>query len=331
DEDKLLQPGCNSAFEGQRQHIEQLLRRFKPSRVACLGSGYLNDLPIESLFEVADETFFIDWLPNVSRLGLGRKIIQRSQVGARCVFCEFNCPERFCRAFSGPMRETARVCTAFSALEDSATECMNYEPDLVILVFCLNDVVEKFNLRRFGGLTRGLEPVPRTLLDSSGLYQLSRLTVVEWMTGTMASVRQRRRQYSVERLLSEPTAPEFKDAWRSTLVNLEAIHLFTREESVPLAIVCFPYAEQLSPYHSYEDTPQEKIRAFAASRRVAFLDLAPMYRAYCRRPDVLAATGRTWEGLALFPDRIHPTPEGHRMAAEAIHEMIGQLLWPENP
>lgn len=77
--------------------------------MACLGSGYLNDLPIESLFEVADETFFIDWLPNVSRLGLGRKIIQRSQVGARCVFCEFNCPERFCRAFSGPMRETARV------------------------------------------------------------------------------------------------------------------------------------------------------------------------------------------------------------------------------
>ncbi len=209
------------------------------------------------------------------------------------------------------------------------TECMNYEPDLVVLVFCLNDVVEKYNLRRFGGLTRGLEPADRTLLDSSGLYQISRLTVVEWMTGTMASVRQRRRQYSVERLLTEPTAPEFEEAWRSTLENVEAIHLLTREKSVPLAIVCFPYAEQLSPHDPYEDTPQDRIRAFAASRGVAFLDLAPMYRAYCRRPDVLAATGREWEGLALFPDRVHPTPEGHGMAAEAIHAMVGRVLWPE--
>ena len=161
DEDKLLQPGCNSAFEGQRQHIEQLLRRFKPSRVACLGSGYLNDLPIESLFEVADETFFIDWLPNVSRLGLGRKIIQRSQVGARCVFCEFNCPERFCRAFSGPMRETARVCTAFSAPEDSATECMNYDPGDEPRFVCADVTsgrASRFGRRIFGVVQRSDSP-----------------------------------------------------------------------------------------------------------------------------------------------------------------------------
>ena len=127
-EDKLLQPGCNSAFDSQREHIDKLLRRFKPHRVACLGSGYLNDLPIELLFQISDETYFIDWLPNISLLGLGRRIIQHVEGVTRCIFCECTRPERFCRSFTGSMCESSSVCTAFSGLEDSKTRCVNYEP-----------------------------------------------------------------------------------------------------------------------------------------------------------------------------------------------------------
>ena len=127
-EDGILQSGRNSAFDSQREHIDRLLRRFKPHRVACLGSGYLNDLPVEVLFEIADETYFIDWLPNVSLLGLGRRIIQHTEGGARCVFCECTRPERFCRGFTESKCESASVCTANSAPEDSETQCVNYEP-----------------------------------------------------------------------------------------------------------------------------------------------------------------------------------------------------------
>ena len=126
--DKLLQFGRDSAFDSQRERIDMLLRRFKPHRVACLGSGYLNDLPIESLFQIADETYFIDWLPNVSLLGLVRRIIQHAEGGTRCVFCECAHPERFCRRFTGSIGESPGVCTAFSGLEDSKIRCVNYEP-----------------------------------------------------------------------------------------------------------------------------------------------------------------------------------------------------------
>ena len=127
-EDKLLQPRCNSAFDNQREHIDKLLRRFQPRRVACLGSGYLNDLPIQLLFQIADETFFIDWLPNVSVLGLSRRIIQHTEGVAHCVFCECMRPDRFCRGFTESKCESASVCTAYSAPEDSKTQCVNYEP-----------------------------------------------------------------------------------------------------------------------------------------------------------------------------------------------------------
>ena len=127
-EDKLLQSNCDSAFDSQREHIDTLLRRFKPRRVACLGSGYLNDLPIESLFQIADETYFVDWLPDVSFLGLSRRIIQRVDGDTRCICCGCTRPERFCRSFAGSMCDSVTVCTAFSCPEDSKTQCVNYEP-----------------------------------------------------------------------------------------------------------------------------------------------------------------------------------------------------------
>ena len=106
------------------------------------------------------------------------------------------------------------------------------------------------------------------------------------------------------------------------LDNLRKIHSLTRDHGVPLAIVCFPYAEQLSPYAPEVSPPQQELAAFARSVGIPFLDLLPLYRAYCRQEHVLQTTGRYWEGLAILPDRIHPTPEGHRLAAEAIHAFL---------
>lgn len=50
------------------------------------------------------------------------------------------------------------------------------EPDVIVHVFCLNDVLEKYQLERFGGYTRGFEPALPAPLEWSGLYRAVR----EW-------------------------------------------------------------------------------------------------------------------------------------------------------
>ena len=192
----------------------------------------------------------------------------------------------------------------------------------MVQVFCLNDVVEKFQLQQFGGQTRGLEPRVPSPLEWSGLFRMSREVMAELLSRGYAEHEQRKQTYSVTRVIEEPDAPEIRTAWAIVLENLRKIHALTRENEVPLAIVCFPYAEQLSPYAPETSPPQEQLAAFAEQEGIPFLDLMPAYRWYCRQEDVLRRTGRNWEGLAVLPDRIHPTPEGHRLAAEEIYAFL---------
>lgn len=202
------------------------------------------------------------------------------------------------------------------------SECLKYRPDLVVQVFCLNDVFEKFQLQRFGGPTRGLAPAVPSPLEWSGLYRLTHSLFVTLCRPGQAELARIKQVYSVRGLIERSETPEIREAWRITLENMGKIHSLTRDHGVPLAIVCFPFAEQLSPYAPEVSPPQQELAAFAKEAGIPFLDLLPLYRRYCRQERVRRATGRRWEGLAILPDRIHPTPEGHRLAAEAIYAFL---------
>jgi len=199
------------------------------------------------------------------------------------------------------------------------SEGLRYQPDLVVLVFCLNDVVEKFQLRQFGGSDRGKAPPGAAALEWSGLFRTFR----SWSTGMGGSAdvdeARRRETYSVRRLTQEPDAPEIRRAWRITLENLGKIVTLAREHRVPLAIVCFPYPEQLLPEASQAPPPQRQIAAFAHQADVPFLDLLPVFRAYCLENGLA--------GPELFLDHNHPTPQGHQLTTESIHAFLASNGW----
>lgn len=116
-----------AAFDQQRQSIEELIQRLKPRTVGCLGSGFLNDIPIESLFHTAHEIYFIDWIANVSMQGVRHRILEETPL-VRCLFCACDQPRRFCEAFSGRAAETDMVCTSFCPAEGPSLQCENYVP-----------------------------------------------------------------------------------------------------------------------------------------------------------------------------------------------------------
>lgn len=200
------------------------------------------------------------------------------------------------------------------------SECLRYRPDAVVHIFCLNDVVAVFEHERFGGPTRGIAPVPPTLLDWSGLFQMFRATVANRLSGVEQELERIRSVYSVERMIAEPNAPEIRQAWSVALEDVSRMIALCRLRGIPFAIVVFPYADQLSPFAPETSPPQQTLAAFAQEEQVPFLDLLPALRPLCLREEVIRNTAPRWEGLAIMPDRVHPTPEGHEVAAR---EMFG--------
>jgi lysophospholipase L1-like esterase len=187
---------------------------------------------------------------------------------------------------------------------------LKLRPDLVVHCFCLNDVTEKFNLMRFGGDRIGFEAAMASSgLEWSGLYRLARRARVWLRFGTdvkkaVGEIADR----EVWDLVDQPDSEFVQNAWSVTKENMARIIQWCRDNNVPLAVVCFPYAFQLErPQET--DHPQRVLQHFCEERNVPFLDLLPPMRGYHR--------DRGTES-PLFYDRNHPTIEGHAFAAEQI-------------
>ncbi len=176
------------------------------------------------------------------------------------------------------------------------------EPDIVVVAFVLNDVVERYlTMAAYGGAhtvlgvdtTAGMSRVSRIL---------RRTAFHRFVTGLMRDQARRREVYSVRRLFESPLTPEVEAAWQLTETELAGIARASAERNVPLWLVAFPFrfqvAERLRPL------PQERLQAWAGSAQVEFVDVTPS----------LARLGPA----EAFLDHDHPTPRGHQAAAGAV-------------
>jgi lysophospholipase L1-like esterase len=195
-----------------------------------------------------------------------------------------------------------------------ANEGIQHQPDVVVHVFCLNDYVEKFLLSRFGGNSSGPYEFVSPLLRRSGLYRAAR----EIRKRSRRSAGQRRNElidrFAVSRLIQDPDAPHLKNAWKLTFDNMSKIVDLARQNDLPFAIVCFPYAMQIRPGAVQHPAPQVRLAEFARRHDVPYLDLLPVFRTYARE--------NALEPSELFLDASHPTTLGHALAAREIRQFL---------
>ena len=194
-------------------------------------------------------------------------------------------------------------------------EGIRYAPDLVVVGFVLNDVTEKLALVRYGGEARGwqLERTARSGLDR----WLSGSAFAAWLRDTLSRIRfgqdvaagaSRVEAADVRRLARDPEAPAWRRAWRITTENLDRIFAFAASHEIESALVIFPYAFQLDA-PDRTGGPQRRLVAYARDRDVPVLDLLPLLDA--RRG-----------GTPDFIDESHLSPEGHRVVAAALVELV---------
>lgn len=206
------------------------------------------------------------------------------------------------------------------------TEGFRYDPDLVVLCFVLNDVVEKFELVRFGGSGQGYQlarsarswaetAVWRTAIGRFAMQLQARLRYGADIRSKAAALE----TLDVHTLATDPDGAHVRRAWDITLANVDEIATSCESRKVPLIVVAFPYAFQFLDAEALS-APQLRLRRFAAERGVPLIDLLPVFEARRR-----AAQHETPE--AFFLDYGHLTVEGHQLAAETIAGTLLRAGW----
>jgi len=198
-------------------------------------------------------------------------------------------------------------------------EGINYQPDLVVVGFVLNDVLEPFKLRRFGGHGEGfLLKVYSAKFDrlayKSGIMYLVRKIGAVLRFGPdlrrQAGLMERTR---IDQFIARPDRPEFQRAWDKTFEDLDSLFGFCRGKNVPGLLVVFPTAQQLADPQG-TSAMQKKLMQFAAERAIPALDLLPALSARQQEENPPSS--------GLFMDETHPTVYGHRVIAEIIAEYM---------
>lgn len=116
-------------FQVQRELMERVVRQMRPARIACLGAGFLNDIPLAAFIQEAEELYLIDWIPGISRAGFSSSLISEDHERIACLLCDERCPpDRYCDAFRPPIRDPERVCSNFKPEAGMAHRCVHYVP-----------------------------------------------------------------------------------------------------------------------------------------------------------------------------------------------------------
>ena len=206
--------------------------------------------------------------------------------------------------------------STFQQLKYLQMEGVKLDPDLIILQFCLNDVVERYTtVVAYGGPSSFMGVDTRQSVRGAygRLVRHSRAveTILRW-----AQHQARDRQaYKVMNLAQDTLPAELEEAWALTLSELDGIRDVARSRGIDLLIAIMPYRFQFEDPQRLNQ-PQRVLVQYAKKNNVGAVDLLPLMAGFVRQnPKV-----------ALFQDANHLSPEGHQFVAKALAGPVSHLL-----
>ena len=162
-------------------------------------------------------------------------------------------------------------------------EGVKYNPDLVVIGFVLNDITEKFLLKRFGGI--GIGSQLQETIEKKGNWLKQNSNIYIALTNFIARLRYgrdikkgavRKEILNINTLINNPNRDDVLKAWEITLTNLEKIILFCKEENIKVLLVVFPFTFQFDNILELS-LPQKRMHIFAEQHQIPFIDMLPIY------------------------------------------------------
>lgn len=220
----------------------------------------------------------------------------------------------------------AGVCgyATWQELDLLKDEGLAAEPDVVVLQFCLNDMID------VAGVERGVLIGNRVRFDPPASFHWS---------GTVRAIttlvnKQRNEQlesqqhWAADRLFAEvhsaalqemddvyrdPPLPVVREAWNKCYEDLDGVARVCREKSLRMMLVYAPVVYEIGDTAKYRQ-PSRFLREWANDADIPFLDLTDVYLSIRERAPS--------EFESLFMDNLHVS----RAGAKVMGDAIGQFL-----
>ena len=177
---------------------------------------------------------------------------------------------------------------------------LNFSPDLVIIVYILNDPQDIINI---------YSEIPYIPVISELRPWLNNLYFYRYAARNYANVKGRLKGSPPYEKIMEYGYDDSTIEWQRTEDNLQAIYNTTRREGIPALLVIFPKIYELDNYPFTE--LHEKVEITAREQGFYVLDLFPYFEGLDER--------ELW--VDAFEDH-HANKKGHLIAAKAIYEEL---------
>ncbi|HIA64710.1 TPA: SGNH/GDSL hydrolase family protein [Candidatus Poribacteria bacterium] len=215
---------------------------------------------------------------------------------------------------------------------------LNFQPDLVLLGFYLNDARpiggfpneskptwfhRRYTFRQIANLVPLTKVIAKKVLIKFGVMKPNASSRFRWIN-TFAKREWVTNQGEMRQLI-ESADLDWGVAWKPEswiAINryIQEMQEVTQSAGCPLAVVCFPVSVQVESDFLSADEPQQHLSTICQSRSIPFLNLLLSFRHW-----------NTMVGELLFFDLCHPKPLAHKKVAKVISEFLnteGLLLTP---
>lgn len=223
------------------------------------------------------------------------------------------------------------------------------EPDLVIYLICMNDIVIRTSeldqektqeiLRKYTGWEKFRQDLSIFLFGGNSPLKLSSLRVVALGRTVIRNFF----PWPAEKLISfSPymfnvlglgSSEAYDQAWNDTLESLELLAASLRKSGSDFAIILLPYQFLISEesydnihgfnLNSFRVDPSQRFRTFTAEHSIPFVDLLPDFRQ--ARQEMIKGK-RSFNRLFQPYDFIHPNAEGYRIVSEGALKIAREAL-----
>jgi lysophospholipase L1-like esterase len=214
-----------------------------------------------------------------------------------------------------------------------------FEPDVVFVGFCLNDVTEPFVVDEeyggtgldYHGVSQTPNPIVGWLMNETGLGRLLQTLAAR---GKTLQAEKRLEVYNARAMAAtSKTDPKMQEAWRIVLQQMGELYGVAQKHGVPVVLVIFPYTFQLADESLR--APQEILKQHAGEHGVPVIDTTDDFvNAVFDDPELveyLKSKGKTGDEILayhrhladkVFFDEDHFTDAGHRIVAQKLYDWL---------
>ncbi len=196
-----------------------------------------------------------------------------------------------------------------------------FEPDVVTIGFCLNDVTEPFVVNSdLGGIGLDYHKVTQApnkylsfLLNETGFGRL----IQEIRTKTLDAKQEKINEiFDVRKMLLNRDDEKYQKQWQFTLNELSKIFSLCNRDNIKVVLLIFPFTFQIND--TQLSWTQDLLKKNAEQNNVPCVDFLSIFNeVFSHDPSVLNR---------YFLDEDHFTPEGHQFVAKEISKVITELI-----